>query len=106
MTREHRTAFNQGSLRVYLFGFIASIILTLIPFELITHKTANHFVILSIIVALAIIQILVHLVFFLHLRFSFKTQSIIALLYTLLLITIIVGASLWIMYHLHQNLMT
>jgi cytochrome o ubiquinol oxidase operon protein cyoD len=58
------------------------------------------------LLVLAIAQMGVHLVFFLHLTTApDNTNNALALAFGLLIVTLIVGGSLWIMYHLNHNMM-
>jgi RND family efflux transporter MFP subunit len=58
------------------------------------------------LVALAIAQIGVHLVFFLHLTTApDNTNNALALAFGVLIVTLVVGGSLWIMSHLDRNMM-
>jgi cytochrome o ubiquinol oxidase subunit IV len=59
----------------------------------------------TIIVA-AIAQILVHLHYFLHLRKSSDARwNIMALIFTVLIIALFIGGSLWIMYNMNYRMM-
>jgi cytochrome o ubiquinol oxidase subunit IV len=56
--------------------------------------------------ALAIGQMGVHLVFFLHITTgSDNTNNVLALAFGALIVGIVIGGSLWIMYHLNSNMM-
>ncbi len=55
---------------------------------------------------LAIGQMLVHLIFFLHISTTPNQRTnILAFAITLLIVVLIVGGSLWIMSHLQSNMM-
>ena len=55
---------------------------------------------------MAVIQIFVHLVYFLHMNTSSEERwNLIALAFTALIIAIVVVGSLWIMYNLNINMM-
>ncbi|OZT37336.1 cytochrome o ubiquinol oxidase subunit IV, partial [Salmonella enterica subsp. enterica serovar Heidelberg] len=56
---------SQGSVKTYMTGFILSVILTVIPFWMVMTGAASPPVFLGSILALAVVQILVHLVCFL-----------------------------------------
>src|SRR3546814_11161194 len=59
---------HHGSLRGYLTGFVLVAILTIIPFWLVMDDVIENSVITIIVVlALAAVQIVVHIVYFLHL---------------------------------------
>jgi len=58
------------------------------------------------ITVLAIAQMGVHLVFFLHITTGpDNTNNVLALAFGLLIVFLVVGGSLWIMDHLNQNMM-
>jgi len=57
------------------------------------------------LVVLAIAQMGVHLVFFLHMTTDpDNTNNVMALAFGLLIVFLVVGGSLWIMSHLNQNM--
>jgi cytochrome o ubiquinol oxidase operon protein cyoD len=90
----------------YLIGFGLSVILTAIPFGLVISgvlesKNATAFA----ITILAVAQILVHMVYFLHLDpRSEGGWNLMALIFTAVILIIALTGSLWIMYHLQQNM--
>lgn len=70
------------------------------------NSPASHDTILWIVIGAAIVQILVHLVCFLHMNtFSDDRWNLVAFLFTMLIIGIVVIGSLWIMYNLNINMM-
>ena len=91
----------------YVTGFVLSVILTAIPFWLVMGKviespTVTTFVILG----LAMVQIYVHMVFFLHMTSKAEGGwAWMSLIFTLILLVITLSGSLWIMYHLKANTM-
>jgi cytochrome o ubiquinol oxidase operon protein cyoD len=57
------------------------------------------------IIVLAIAQMGVHLVFFLHITTGpDNTNNVLALAFGLLIVFLVVGGSVWIMSHLNQNM--
>ncbi|MGP2731310.1 cytochrome o ubiquinol oxidase subunit IV, partial [Serratia marcescens] len=55
---------------------------------------------------MAVIQVIVHLVYFLHMNTSSEERwNLVALLFTAMIIGIVVVGSLWIMYNLNINMM-
>ena len=97
---------SHGSVKSYLIGFILSIILTVIPFAMVMNGTASHSTILEVVVGMAVIQVIVHLVYFLHMNTSSEERwNLVALLFTAMIIGIVVVGSLWIMYNLNINMM-
>ncbi|VFP88425.1 cytochrome o ubiquinol oxidase subunit IV [Candidatus Erwinia haradaeae] len=95
-----------ANLKTYLRGFIFSVILTVIPFWMVITKTGSKNAILSLVIICAIIQVFVHLIYFLHLnRKSEEGWNLIALLFSALIVLIIIIGSLWIMWNLNCNMM-
>lgn len=97
----------EHGLRSYLIGFVLAVVLSVIPFWLVaTHALPPQRTLLIIGIA-AVLQVLVHLRFFLHLNLTTTPkENILALVFTTLLIFIMVGGSFWIMFDLHQRMMT
>jgi cytochrome o ubiquinol oxidase operon protein cyoD len=59
-----------------------------------------------IVVAFAVVQIVVHMIYFLHMDpRSEGGWSLLALIFTLILVAIALTGSLWVMYHLDTNMM-
>jgi cytochrome o ubiquinol oxidase subunit IV len=104
---ETHAAVPHGSLRGYLIGFGLSVVLTAIPFWLVMDgvlesKQATAFTIMGFAVA----QIVVHMIYFLHMNAkSEEGWTLVALVFTLILVVITLTGSLWIMYHLNSNMM-
>jgi cytochrome o ubiquinol oxidase operon protein cyoD len=94
-------------MRGYLTGFALSVLLTAIPFWLVmTVAPGNKQVTAIIIMAFAIAQIVVHMIFFLHMDAKSEGGwSLMALIFTLILVVIALTGSLWVMYHLNANMM-
>jgi cytochrome o ubiquinol oxidase operon protein cyoD len=96
-----------GPLRSYLIGFGLSVVLTAIPFWLVmTGALGNSQATVLTIMALALVQIVVHMAFFLHMNASSEGGwTMMALIFTLTLVVIALTGSLWVMYHLNANMM-
>lgn len=100
------TGASHGSYKSYLIGFIFSIILTVIPFAMVMQGSASESTLIAVLIVCAVVQILIHLVYFLHLSMSSGQQwNLIAFVFTMLIIAILVVGSLWIMWYLNYNLM-
>ena len=100
------TGASMGSLKSYLTGFVLSLILTAIPFALVMSGTWSSRAILAGIFSAGIVQILVHLYYFLHLDTSSTAGwNMLAMIFTLLIMVLFVGGSLWIMHDLHYRMM-
>ncbi len=96
-----------GSLRGYLTGFGLSVILTAIPFWLVMdHVFRNSLFTAALVMTLGAIQIVVHMIFFLHMTTKSEGGwSLLALMFTLVLLGITLSGSIWVMYHLNANMM-
>ena len=97
---------NHGSVKSYGIGFILSVILTVIPFYLVMNPSLPKDMTLLVIIGFAVIQIVVHLYYFLHLDGSKAARSsVTSFLFTALVIALLVGLSLWIMFSIHTSMM-
>jgi cytochrome o ubiquinol oxidase operon protein cyoD len=90
----------------YLMGLGAAAILTMGSFYVAgTHQLWGPGVPVGLVV-LAIAQIGVHLVFFLHITTDpDNTNNIMALAFGILIVVLLVGGTVWIVYEMHQNMM-
>lgn len=106
MDNGHIAGAAHGTYKSYLIGFILSVVLTVIPFWMVMHPTMAPSTIAISILGFAIVQVLVHLYFFLHLNTSSEQRwNLVAFAYTFILILFIVVGSLWIMHNLGYNMM-
>lgn len=90
----------------YVLGLILAALLTVAAFYIeSTHLIWGPGIAVALIV-LAVAQIGVHLVFFLHITTApDNTNNVLALAFGVLIVALIFGGSVWIMAHLHDNLM-
>jgi cytochrome o ubiquinol oxidase operon protein cyoD len=93
-------------LKSYITGFILSVVLTLFAYYLVVNANYfSHEVITVIILALAFAQLVVQLLFFLHMGKESKPRwNLIIFLSFASVIFIMVAGSLWIMNHLNYNM--
>jgi cytochrome o ubiquinol oxidase subunit IV len=96
-----------GTFQSYMTGFVLSVILTVIPFWLVMGNVLdNSLVTTLVILALGGVQMVVHVVYFLHM--STKSEggwTFMALIFTITLVVIMLAGSVWVMYHLNHNMM-
>jgi cytochrome o ubiquinol oxidase operon protein cyoD len=103
----HGAHVPHSTLRGYATGFVLAVLLTAIPFWLVMGKvfeqsSTTGFVLLG----LATVQIVVHMVYFLHMDTKAEGGwSMLALLFTVMLVIIMLAGSVWVMYHLNHNMM-
>ena len=95
------------SAREYLTGFVLSLVLTAIPFALVMGKGMQNSTALAVVLlAFAAVQIVVHMVYFLHMNArSEGGWNLLALVFTAVLVIIVLSGSLWVMHHLNTNMM-
>lgn len=94
------------SIKSYATGFVLAVVLTVIPFGLVIYGALSRPAAIDVIIGAAVVQVLVHLHYFLHVNASSKARwNILALLFTTLIMALIVGGSIWIMSHLAYRLM-
>lgn len=103
----HDDAAPHGSRRGYALGFLLSVALTALPFWLVmTGALASAGLTALVIFGCAAVQIVVHVVYFLHLDTrSEGGWTLISFAFTVVVVTIVLGGSLWIMFHLNTNMM-
>ncbi|MEH6952952.1 cytochrome C oxidase subunit IV family protein (plasmid) [Nitrobacter sp. NHB1] len=89
----------------YVWGISLALLLTVEPFALIYwFPGIPRFPLLLFIGVLALVQILVHFRFFLHIGFKQKREDLQLLLFSALLLTIMVAGTIWIMASLAQRM--
>ena len=96
-----------GSLKSYLIGFGLSVVLTAIPFWLVmTGALGDNQMTAFVIMAFAVIQIVVHMIYFLHMNARSESGwTMMALIFTIVMVVIALVGSLWVMHHLNTNMM-
>jgi cytochrome o ubiquinol oxidase subunit IV len=91
----------------YVIGLALSVLLTGASFYVLGTKLIWQPAIPIALVVLAVAQIGVHLVFFLHITTApDNTNNVLALAFGILIVALIVAGSLWIMAHLNENMLT
>ncbi len=103
----HGDAPAHGSRREYVIGFLLSVVLTAIPFALVmTNAFADTRITAAIVMICAIVQIVVHMIYFLHMNTKSENGwTLMALIFTAILVVIVLSGSLWVMYHMNLNMM-
>jgi cytochrome o ubiquinol oxidase subunit IV len=95
-----------GSLRSYVVGLVLSLLLTLASFGAVMAKVMPRDVGLAVIVVLCVAQLIVQLVWFLHIGTARDQRSnAVIFVCTAFLIVVIVGLSLWVMHNANANMM-
>jgi cytochrome o ubiquinol oxidase subunit IV len=98
---------DKGSLKSYAAGFIFSVGLTTVAFALVLQGGAlSRRTVLFGILAAAVAQVLVQLRCFLHLGTGASARwNLLTLVFTLLIMLLFVGGTLWIMSDLNARMM-
>ncbi|MFT4251550.1 MAG: cytochrome o ubiquinol oxidase subunit IV [Caulobacter sp.] len=96
-----------GTLKDYVIGFVLAVILTAIPFWLVMgHVLPTNQMTAIAVMGLAIIQVLVHMIYFLHMNSrSEGGWTMLALVFTLVIVVITLSGSLWVMHNLDTHMM-
>lgn len=103
----HDDGHPPSTFRGYMTGFVLSVILTAIPFWLVMQgviqsASTTAFVIL----ALGAVQLVVHMVYFLHMSPRAEGGwTLLALIFSIIFVVIILAGSMWVMYHMNTNMM-
>jgi len=100
------TGMGRGTSATYFIGFILALILTAVPFAVVMSGAFSIPVMMMAIFAAGILQIGVHLRYFLHLNFSPAARwNVASLVFTIMILTLFVGGSIWIMWSLNYRMM-
>jgi cytochrome o ubiquinol oxidase operon protein cyoD len=103
---EHGGA-SHSTFKGYMTGFVLAVILTVIPFWLVMAKVfPSSSTTALVILGIAAVQIVVHMIYFLHMNTrSEGGWSMLALVFTAVLLVIMMAGSIWVMFHLNANMM-
>ena len=102
---EHVEKDYQRHATVYTIGFLLSLVLTIIPYLLITRGTATGTAAIIALIAFAIAQLCVQLTCFLHLNNDARPYwNLMSAIFAATVVLILVIGSMWIMYHLNYNM--
>jgi cytochrome o ubiquinol oxidase operon protein cyoD len=93
-----------GSLISYTVGFVLSLALTIAAYSMVRGEVLTGWPLIYSLTGLALVQTLVQLLFFLHLRHEAEPRwKLLVFDFMLLIIAILVFGSLWIMNNLNYN---
>jgi cytochrome o ubiquinol oxidase subunit IV len=100
------TGMSRGTVTSYFTGFVLALMLTGIPFGIVMSGAFSLGATMFAIFAAGVVQIVVHLHYFLHLDTSSAARwNVAALMFTILILTLFVGGTLWIMWNLNYRMM-
>lgn len=92
--------------RSYVWGFALALVLTLIPFALVAFTDIERMTLWITIGVCALIQVIVHLRFFMHITLARnKREDLLLILFTVLILVILCGGTLWILFDLYQRML-
>jgi cytochrome o ubiquinol oxidase operon protein cyoD len=105
-TTHESAAHSHGSLQSYITGFALSLLFTAIPYLIVVKDWLEGNMLVAALFGFAILQLLVQLLFFLHLGSETKPRwKLVAFLFAIVVVLIVVIGSIWIMYNLDYNMM-
>ena len=93
----HERDEERREFRSYVWGIALALTLTVLPFALVHWHLLDRLPLLIFIGVCALVQMLVHFRYFLHIRFQRHRDDLQLLLFSALLLAIMVGGTLWIM---------
>lgn len=94
-------------LRIYITGMVLCVILTLISFMTVMYTMLSKTVMLAIIFVSAFVQFIVQIVFFLRLNTKNEQSrmNLMSFVFTMVILVVLIGASLWILWTLRYRMM-
>jgi cytochrome o ubiquinol oxidase operon protein cyoD len=94
------------SYKPQFIAFVSSLILLVACYRIVSHYGLTDVLLTTTVFSAAVLQALLQLVFFMHLGLEEKPYwKMITFLFTILIVVIIIGGTLWIMNNLDYNLM-
>ncbi len=97
---------SHGDVRSYLIGFFLAAVLTAVPFGLVMSGMLPPGSAAPVCMAFAAVQIVVHLVYFLHMNGnSTRSWNGAAFVFTLVILVILLVGTLWVMHNMNMNMM-
>lgn len=97
---------SHGSVKSYVIGLILSIILTLVAFGVVMSGDFSKTVAVATILTMAVLQVLVQLVMFMHMNTKSEGGwNFVSFVFAISILVLVIGGSIWIMHHLHLNMM-
>lgn len=103
----HEDDHAHGTVKSYTIGFVLSVILTAIPFWLVMNNVIQSSTTTGLVImGFAVVQIVVHMVYFLHMNTKSEGGwNMLSMIFTLILLVITLAGSIWVMHHLNTNMM-
>ncbi len=104
---DHSQTHSHGTMGQLMIGFAMAVVLTLVPFALIMSEVEmNRTLLIGIVMGLGAVQIIVHLVYFLHVNSKAEQGwTIAATMFAVVILVIVLAGSLWVMHNMNVNMM-
>ena len=102
---EHRDEYRR-ELASYVIGLASAVVLTAVAFGTVALDAFSRTTTLWIVAGTALLQVVVHFRFFLHIDLSrSKRDDLQLILFSSLIVLLMVGGTLWILSNLHDRMM-
>ncbi len=94
-------------LRGYLTGFGLAVVLTVIPFAMVAMgDTLDRATVIGVVAVLGVVQLFVHLRYFLHVDFSPEEREKVYLLaFSALLLFLMAAGTIWVLVNMNTRMM-
>lgn len=93
------------TLKSYMIGLVLSLLFTVLAFGVVAYHVFSVGAIFVAVGILALMQLFAQVVFFLRVNASKDGRwGLMPFLFTILIVTVLFGGSLWIMYNLNYNM--
>lgn len=90
----------------YVVGFVLSLLLTMLAYGLVVENALPYSILIAAVIAAAVVQFVVQVYCFLHVGGEADTRErLFTLGFAIVIITIVVSGSLWIMFSLNDRMM-
>jgi len=95
-----------GDVRSYMIGFVLAAVLTAVPFGLVMSGSLPNGTAGPVCMVFAAVQVVVHLIYFLHMNSkSSRSWNGAAFVFTLIILLILMVGTLWVMHNMNLNMM-
>lgn len=91
-------------LRAYVTGLLLALLLTLVPFAVVHWRVMTPDSVYYLIGAFALVQMVVHFRFFLHIGINQRREDLQLILFSTVLLILIAGGTVWIMFNLAMRM--
>jgi len=105
ITSEASVESHRHDFRTYCIGGVLALMLTGIAFWLVAFGILAPFERLAAVAVLAVVQIVVHFRYFMHISWRSHRDDLQLILFTSLILFLMVAGTIWILYNLHGRMM-